>query len=64
MERIFWTECPSCNGRFYCNHHDFRQSEVKLMCPFCRERFSVQESVLLDERTDSDNDSSQPAQQK
>jgi hypothetical protein len=53
MERIFWVECPTCAGEFYCNHKEMRNAGVKLFCPFCHARFLPDEAKRLDERTDS-----------
>lgn len=49
MERIFWAECCSCHGKFYCSYQ-MRHAGVKLMCPFCRHRFLPEEAASLDER--------------
>jgi len=50
MEKIFWVQCPGCQGKFYCNHQDMRHTTTKLFCPFCRTRFSPQEAVTIYER--------------
>ncbi|MDO8674168.1 MAG: hypothetical protein Q7O66_22375 [Dehalococcoidia bacterium] len=49
MPRIFWVRCPKCQGEFCCHYTDFRNSGQKLLCPFCQERFSVDESPEIRE---------------
>jgi len=50
MERIFWAECPTCRGKFYCSHRELRHAGVKLLCPFCHARFLPDDAASLDER--------------
>ncbi len=49
MERIFWTECPECHGKFYCDY-ELRFAGYKLQCPFCGELFEVERSPWIDDR--------------
>ena len=44
MSRIFWIKCPNCNKKFYAQTADFRKKNRKLFCPFCKERFTDEES--------------------
>jgi hypothetical protein len=52
MERIFWVECPTCHGRFYCNYDELRHAGVALFCPFCHARFLPDAAAWLDDRPD------------
>ncbi len=54
MERVFWVECPSCHGKFYCNYDEMRHSGIKLQCPSCRSRFLPEAAASLDERVNDD----------
>jgi hypothetical protein len=42
-DNIFWVKCPKCEGKFYCDK-ELRHNDVKLLCPFCHERFLDRES--------------------
>ncbi len=52
MERIFWVECPTCHGRFYCNYDELRHAGVPLFCPFCHARFLPEQAAWLSEPED------------
>jgi hypothetical protein len=52
-ERVFWVQCPKCNGDFYANYRELRDTGVKLECPFCTAKFLPLEARSLDERTDA-----------
>ena len=52
MERVFWVACPACSGKFYCNYDELRHAAIKLLCPFCHNRFLPDEAEALDERWD------------
>ena len=52
MERVFWAQCPKCDGSFYCNYGEIRHAGVALECPFCEEKFLPGEAGSLDERDD------------
>ncbi len=49
MDRIFWVVCPECKKSFYCDY-GLRNSQYKLMCPFCSEQFFDVDSPEIDER--------------
>jgi hypothetical protein len=42
-ENIFWVTCPKCGRRFYCDK-ELRHNTVRLLCPFCQNRFLDSES--------------------
>lgn len=47
MVKLFNPTCPKCKGVFHVHHEDLRHSQVKLLCPYCGERFLVEESFAL-----------------
>ncbi len=42
-DNIFWVKCPECERKFYCDK-ELRNKEIKLLCPFCQNRFFDRES--------------------
>jgi len=49
MQRIFWATCPAC-GTAFAVDYGIRHAEVRLECPGCRTKFTVEEAAALDER--------------
>ena len=49
MPRIFWATCPACTKPFLVSW-ELRHAGVKLICPFCDDRFMPDEAAELDER--------------
>ena len=49
MNRIFWIECPNCQGKFFCDY-ELRFASLDLQCPFCEHKFQVGDSSWIDER--------------
>ena len=62
MERVFWVECPGCQGRFYCHFDEMRHAGVQLICPFCRRRFLPDEAADVDDRWDDRDLKAAPGQ--
>ena len=48
-DNIFWVKCPRCGRRFYCDR-ELRNSDIKLWCPFCRNKFLEKESPEIFDR--------------
>lgn len=48
MERIFWATC-TC-GKSFAVDYGIRFAGVELECPYCRNKFLVEDAVSLDER--------------
>jgi uncharacterized Zn-finger protein len=44
MARIFWVVCPGCQRKFYAATADFRGKNRKLLCPYCRTKFTDEEA--------------------
>jgi hypothetical protein len=44
MAQMFWVQCPTCDGRFYC-HMELWDSGYDLLCPFCSNTFSQEEGL-------------------
>ncbi|GAB7389152.1 hypothetical protein BSNK01_29900 [Bacillaceae bacterium] len=42
-DRIFWVDCVSCSGSFYCEY-ELLYAGVKLICPYCGTEFLPQDS--------------------
>lgn len=49
MERVFWATCPACEKQFIVNWQ-LRNAGLKLICPYCDNRFLPEEAAALDER--------------
>ncbi|MDE3074067.1 MAG: hypothetical protein KGJ86_01445 [Chloroflexota bacterium] len=49
MERIFWVECAECHGKFYCDYA-LRHAGLKLICPYCANKFLPEQAASIDER--------------
>ncbi|HWE34247.1 MAG TPA: hypothetical protein VG410_12225 [Solirubrobacteraceae bacterium] len=45
MAEVFWVQCPSCEGRFYCHTEDLWDAGYDLLCPFCGNEFSQEEGL-------------------
>ena len=43
MARIFWVVCPDCKRKFYAATADFKGKDRKMMCPFCKAKFTDDE---------------------
>lgn len=48
MQRIFWVTCR-CGKRFSVDYA-LRHLDVRLECPYCRDKFRVDQAAALDER--------------
>ncbi|HEX9880470.1 MAG TPA: hypothetical protein VGB25_09775 [Candidatus Binatia bacterium] len=49
MAKIFWVDCPKCQGKFYCHWQEFRHKKARLLCPYCGHRFFDEESPRIRE---------------
>lgn len=49
MDRIFWTECPECSGKFFCDY-EMRHAGYELHCPYCGKLYKVEDSPWIDDR--------------
>jgi hypothetical protein len=49
MNRIFFVTCPRCDRSFSVDY-EIRFVDVLLECPYCRNKFAVDEAASLDER--------------
>jgi uncharacterized Zn-finger protein len=49
MNRIFFVTCPQCDRSFSVDY-EIRFVDVHLECPYCRNKFPVEEAASLDER--------------
>lgn len=47
MAKIFWVQCPECEGKFYCHTDDLWNTQWKLLCPYCHNRFRQEESLMI-----------------
>jgi hypothetical protein len=47
--RIFYVACPEC-GRSFSVDYGIRFADVHLECPFCRNKFAVDDAASVDER--------------
>ncbi len=44
MVKIFDPTCPKCKDKFHVHHEELRFAHTKLLCPYCGERFQVEEA--------------------
>ncbi len=44
MVKIFNPTCPRCGGAFHAHHDDLRSAHTQLHCPYCGQRFYVEEA--------------------
>jgi uncharacterized protein YbaR (Trm112 family) len=49
VQRVFWTTCPDCQHKLMVDY-GIRFVDVKLECPNCRRKYTVDEAAGLDER--------------
>ncbi len=49
MVRVFWVECPNCTEAFHAHYGELRNSNVKLLCPTCGNRFLDSEAASITE---------------
>jgi uncharacterized Zn-finger protein len=48
-KRIFGAQCPHCSKNFVVDW-ELRNAGIKLICPFCAQRFLPDDAASLDER--------------
>jgi DNA-directed RNA polymerase subunit RPC12/RpoP len=44
MVKYFDPSCPKCKKKFHVHHEDLRHVHVKLHCPYCGEKFFVEDA--------------------
>jgi predicted Zn finger-like uncharacterized protein len=44
MVKHFDPSCPKCKKAFHVHHDELRHAQVKLLCPYCGERFFADEA--------------------
>jgi hypothetical protein len=49
IKRIFWATCPQCAKPFLVDG-SLRNAGLKLICPFCSNKFLPDDAAELDER--------------
>ena len=47
MVKHFDPSCPKCSRRFHVHHEDLRHAGVQLLCPYCGERFFVEQATSI-----------------
>ncbi len=47
MVKHFDPSCPKCSRRFHVHHEELRHAHVQLLCPYCGERFFVDQSASI-----------------
>lgn len=47
MAKIFWVQCPECEGKFYCHTDDLWNTQWELLCPYCHNTFRQEESLMI-----------------
>lgn len=47
MAKIFWVQCPECEGKFYCHADDLLNTRWELLCPYCQNEFRQEESLMI-----------------
>jgi hypothetical protein len=50
VQRIFWATCPTCAKSLPVDYGIRFVAGVRLECPHCRTKFTVNEAAELDER--------------
>jgi hypothetical protein len=46
---VFWATCPQCDKAFLVDR-SLRHAGLKLICPYCSNRFLPDDAAKLDER--------------